>query len=495
MNAKYALAAVLAIAVGGAVLFYAWEGIREPAYVSVPVKRMPLEVQVAGAGRLEAAQSVRITTTLWWKAITWLIPEGSFVKKGDIIAKFERKELENEVRTAKADYAVSVARLEEAKKQLEAAQLDWDARIKSYEADLVIATLELKRLKDLPRPDDVRQKEAELRRAKAEFDVAQEEYSRMARFRGQGYTTETELRKMLTTMKEAEAAHVRAQTQLRITRLGATPDEIREAELKVEQARISLQQAREGLPGTKKQLAAALEKQAALAEKTKNNLDTKERDLGMTDLAAPADGMVVYRAVEGKKIAKGVKAWKGCAIMDLPDLSKMVVKTKIREDYIHLVKVGQKVLVQVHAIPSETFTGKVSEVGKIAKDKAEGEILGFGEGKKDSGIRIFEVTVALDQADKRLVPNLIARIEILVDNVPDALVIPKDAVRDKAGKKVVSVERLGGAEEREVELGLETEDLVAVKSGLEEDEMVCLSKERRRDRKPVALQTERAEKL
>ena len=492
VNVKHILPIALGAAIAGAVVFYLWSGLGEAKYVLVPVKKADLNVEVKGSGRLEAAQSTRITMPLWWKAITWLVPEGATVKKDEIIVKLERKDLEDDVRTASADYAVALAKLEEARQQLAATQCDLDAKIKSYEADLAIAELELKRLKGLPRPDDIKQREADLRRAKAEFEVAKEEYQRMFRYRGQGYTTETELRKMMSTMKEAESAFIRADSQLRVMKMGATPDDIREAELKLEQARIALKQTTEGLPDTRKQLEAAVEKQAAQTERTKTTLDTKQKDLDKTELRAPTDGMVVYRAVEGQKVAKGSKAWRGCAIMDLPDLSKIIVKTKVREDYIHLVKVGQKVIVHVDALPVEEFYGKVSEVGKVAKDKSEGDIVGFGDGKRDSGIRIFDVTVTLDKTDKRFAPNLIARLQILVDDLPGVLVIPKDAVKDKGGKKTVMLAKGPLMKEQPVVLGLEAEDLVQVKSGLKEGESVCLSQERRKEKKPseTAVSTE-----
>ena len=494
MNVKYVLPITLLIAIAGAILFYVSGGLGEAKYVLVPVRKTDLTVEVKGSGRLEAAQSVRITVPLSWKAITWLVPEGTSVKKDELIVQFEKKDLEDEVRTSRADYAVALARLEESKQQLASTQCAIDARIESYEADLAIAELELKRLKGLPRLDDIRQKEADLRRAKAEFDVAQEEYARMARYRGQGYTTETELRKMMTTMKEAESAYIRAQTQLRVTKMGATPDDIREADLKREQAQIALKQTKKGLPDTQKQLEAAVEKQAALTERAKTTLDTKLKDLDKTDLRAPADGMVVYRAVERQKIRKGSKGWKGCAIMDLPDLSKIIVKTKVREDTIHLVKVGQKVVVHVDAIPGGEFYGKVSEVGKVAKDRSEGDIVGFGEGKKDSGIRIFDVTVTLDKTDKRFAPNLVARLQILVDRVPNALVVPKDAVKDKGGKKVVLVAVGPVNEEKVVEVGAEAEDLIQVKSGLKVGEFVCLSQERKKEKKGAGAASEETAK-
>jgi RND family efflux transporter MFP subunit len=495
LNLKYLLPTILAVLLVGVAAFFVSEGAWRARIIAAPVKKANLAIVVKGSGRLEAATSMRITAPLSWKAITWVIPEGTMVKKGDLLVKFEKKDLENDVRTARADFAVAEARWEEAKKQLEATQCQINAQIKSYEADMAIAELELKRLKALPRPDDVRQKEAELRRAKAEFEVAKEEYERTVRFQGQGYMTETEIRKMLSTMKETEAAYIRADTQLRLVKKGAHPDDIREAELRLQQAQIALKQAKEGLPDTLKQLQASVEKQAALVDKAKTVLDTKQKDLDKTELKSPVDGMVVYRAVEGQKIAKGVKCWKGCAIMDIPDLSKMIVKTKIREDYIHLVKVGQRVIVTIDAIPGEKSPGKVTEVGKIAKDKAEGEVRGFGEGKKDSGIRVFDVTVTVEKPDKRLVPNLITNLQLQVDDLKDVLVVPRDAVKDKDGRKIVQVLVGLDSEERGVELGPGTDDMVAVTSGLKEGESVVLSEERRKEKEASERPRKRAARL
>jgi len=143
---------------------------------------------------------------------------------------------------------------------------------------------------------------------------------------------------------------------LKVTKKGATPDDVREAELKLQQAQISLKQTKEGLPDTKKELAADVEKQTTLTDRAKAAPGRQAERPDNTDLRAPArDGRV--RVVDGQKIKKGAKAWKGCAIMDLPDFSKVIIKTKIREDITPSVKADQKVLVRVDALPGEQFIG------------------------------------------------------------------------------------------------------------------------------------------
>jgi len=481
MSKRYVLLLWVGLAAAVAMPSCTKHGLTGSSPITAAVRKVDLTITVRGGGKLEAAESMRVTAPLWWKPITWVIPEGTMVKKDDLIVKFEKKDIENEYLTAKADYAVAEAELQKVKKELEAKKHELDAEIESYQADMAIAELELARLRDLPRPDDIRQKKATLRRAKATFDVAKEEYERMARFKGLGFLADAEIRQMISEMKEAESGFICAQTDLRVAESGAHPDTIREAELEVERAKIALEQAKQGLPGVIKQLEAAVEKQTAQAEKSRNVLDQKTKDLKNTELTAPVDGMVVYRTVDQKKIAKGVKMWKGCAIMDLPDLSKMIVKTKIREDRVHRVKAGQGVIVHIDALPEQDFTGEVKEVGKIAKDKAEGEVLGWGQEKQESGIKVFDVTIEIEESDKRLVPNLIAKLDILVNKIEGALVVPIDAVKKEGDEEFVYVRLDGRVEKRLVKLGPECEDLVVIESGLNEGERVCLSQERRRD--------------
>jgi len=71
--------------------------------------------------------------------------------------------------------------------------------------------------------------------------------------------------------------------------------------------------------------------------------------------------------------------------------------------------------------------------------QVRGDIVGSG-GQEDSGIRIFDVTVTSTRPTSVFAPNLVARLEIMVDQASKRPRDPRDAVKDKAAE-----DRSGGA--------------------------------------------------
>jgi hypothetical protein len=82
---------------------------------------------------------------------------------------------------------------------------------------------------------------------------------------------------------------------------------------------------------------------------------------------------------------------------------------------------------------------------------------------KDSGIDIL------------LRPGLLADVEIIVDEVKDAITIPMQAVFDREGKSVVFVKTPTGFEAREVTAAKRTESTMVIASGLKPGEVLALS--------------------
>jgi membrane fusion protein, multidrug efflux system len=88
----------------------------------------------------------------------------------------------------------------------------------------------------------------------------------------------------------------------------------------------------------------------------------------------------------------------------------------------------------------------------------------------DPETRLVEVEVEFP-GDARLILGTLARVEVQVATRPDALSIPRDALRDGAVWVVGDDRR---ATRRPVEAGLETRDRVEVRSGLAAGERVVV---------------------
>ncbi len=198
-----------------------------------------------------------------------------------------------------------------------------------------------------------------------------------------------------------------------------------------------------------------------------SKLALTQQQLARTEVRADVPGIVVYRDVffgsEQRKPQVGDQVWANQPLLILPDISKMVVETKIRETDIHKIEKNQRVSVRAEAYPDLKLTGTVTLIGTLAQEERDRR-----------GTKFFGVTIQLNESDARLRPGMTARVEIQVDQRQSALSIPLDAVFEHEGKSVAYAVSGGRILAREIVLGPSNQDFVVVERGLAEGDRVCL---------------------
>jgi multidrug efflux pump subunit AcrA (membrane-fusion protein) len=147
----------------------------------------------------------------------------------------------------------------------------------------------------------------------------------------------------------------------------------------------------------------------------------------------------------------------------LPDLSKMVVETQVRETDIYKVEKNQQVVISVDAYPEVELHGEVDYIGTLAQ---EDEALRGG--------KYFTVTILVGEVDQRLRPGMSARVELLVERLASAVYVPLEAVFARGGKHYCYVRDGGSPEAREVLVGPSNENHIVIEAGVEAGELVLL---------------------
>jgi HlyD family secretion protein len=202
------------------------------------------------------------------------------------------------------------------------------------------------------------------------------------------------------------------------------------------------------------------------ANGTLNMLELARQQLARCELRAEVPGIVVYKDVffgsEQRKPQVGDQVWANQPLVILPDISRMVVETKVRETDIHKIERQQQVAVRVEAYPDLRLTGKVTLVGTLAQEERERR-----------GAKFFTVAVQLNESEPRLRPGMTARVEIAVEERERALFVPLEAVFEREARTVVY---LPGRRPRprEVVLGPSNADFVVIEQGLRRGERVLL---------------------
>jgi HlyD family secretion protein len=170
------------------------------------------------------------------------------------------------------------------------------------------------------------------------------------------------------------------------------------------------------------------------AEKTnlevlKHNLDAADaeisrarEELKYTVITSPLDGVVtLINAKVGELVVTGTMNNAGTVIMEVADLSQMLVLARVDETDVARVKVGQNANVHVQAYPHRVFTGKVTSVA-LTRTVDRNSNLGSGDTK------IFKVEILLDTQGERIYSGLTADVEIEAKTHADILRVPSQAV-------------------------------------------------------------------
>src|SRR6185503_12467909 len=215
------------------------------------------------------------------------------------------------------------------------------------------------------------------------------------------------------------------------------------------------------------------QKQAAISaaqsriDEASSKLALAQQQLARTEVRADVAGIVVYREVffgsEQKKPQVGVQVWANQPLIILPDITRMVVETKVRETDIHKVERNQRVSVRVQAYPDLALTGQVTLVGTLAQEERERR-----------GSKFFGVTIQVNEFDARLRPGMSARVEIQVEERPRSLFVPLEAVFEKDGRPACYLWQRGGFQPRTVVLGPSNRDFVVIEKGLQKGDRVAL---------------------
>ena len=145
------------------------------------------------------------------------------------------------------------------------------------------------------------------------------------------------------------------------------------------------------------------------------------------------------------------------AVYVVGDLSSLLVETFIPERFATVARKGLAAKVSLEAIPGETFETVVDEVSPVL----------------DPASRTLKIRLRFTKPDPRIRAGMFATVTLVTNAKHDVPVIPRSAVINTYGSWIVfTVTKGNTAERREIKLGLESEDLIEVVSGLELGEQV-----------------------
>jgi multidrug efflux pump subunit AcrA (membrane-fusion protein) len=202
----------------------------------------------------------------------------------------------------------------------------------------------------------------------------------------------------------------------------------------------------------RKELNEQLEKCTIQAKKT-----------GIVVYGGGRDDMYYYGGEE--RIREGATVRERQAIITIPDMTKMSLNVKIHESYIKKVRKGQKVRITVEAFPDQALEGEVTKVGVLPDSQNRW---------MNPDLKVYLTTITINGTHDWIKPGMSAKAEIMVNQLPEVVYVPIQAVSPSEDKQVCYVIKGLTRERREVEVGEFNDNFIEVKKGLKEGEKVLL---------------------
>ena len=459
------------------------------------VKAQRLAVGIKNTGQIETLpnQKVEVRAPVSGTAVELLVKPGDKVSKGQPVAVLSSAEL-GQLRVE------SIAKRAEAEGDLQQAQADFKLARENYDRQLQISAAEIAQAqtqlaavtKQYQQEQELVNKrsvvqaakenyqrqveiaQAEIARAQTELTIAKEQFDRDKELVASGAIARRTMLESQAHFAEAQAAVakaksrpevIKAQTEIKQAEVDLPMRELRESQGRVAEAKAQLTRAqsrREVLEAenqlkrgkTAVQVAQSRIRLADAAYQARlQQLGTAANDRGLVTVVAPISGTVADRFITpGESVNSAEKP-----LMSILNDSSVFATANIYEKDLNQIQSGQKVRVKIASFPNRTFPGIINLIGSVV----EGES------------RAIPVKAEIDNSDGVLKPNMFAELEILTSRTTTpVLAIPTSAIVEANGKQLVYLQNGNAFQAVEVTLGNTSGDLIEVKSGLFEGDLI-----------------------
>lgn len=243
--------------------------------------------------------------------------------------------------------------------------------------------------------------------------------SKSAEIEGQIAQKELALEQAAIALEKAEiAASVPADIQSRRT--------YEEAMLALEDARVAQEKAEADLAAYRESSAAELE--ALRIEKSKTDREVAEarRAIDTMVLRSPATGIAVAaeNRREDRKYQEGDSVYVGATVMEIPDLSRMMVDARLSDVDDGSVAVGMEARCTLDAYPGRPFPCVITAIGPVAQ-----------EINWRSMQRHFRVELDLREVDAEIMrPGMSVKVEVRTVHYADVPLAPRTALVFRNGR-------------------------------------------------------------
>ncbi|MBL8891230.1 MAG: efflux RND transporter periplasmic adaptor subunit [Planctomycetaceae bacterium] len=403
----------------------------------------------------------------WQNRIIFIVPEGSTVKAGEVVVRFDSAEVDRMI-------SEKSAALNEAQGKFEQATADLDIQKNKSQSEVQAADLELK-LAQLDRDKYIKgdfiAEKSELERliadGQAQLEKVEDELRNMEQLVNKGFRTPEQLREIQLRRNSFRYALERDQQKMSVLVQFDFVRKQTEFDAKASEAVLKLKRAQDTATAEARKAESAIASAKNAVQIAEQELKELQQQKDHCEIKAPQEGTVAYANQSWfdpeDRIREGASVRNQQSVFYLPDMKRMQVKVQINEAVVDKIKPTQKAIIRMDAFPDIILQGTIHYVSELAQS-------GF------SNVMNYESIIHIDSFPESLniKPGMTAQVEIMVGVYENVLAVPVTAVTEHQGQAYVY--RLQGRQStrQRVKTGRTTHSFVELIEGVEPGYLLAL---------------------
>lgn len=312
------------------------------------------------SGNLELTQ-VDISFKVPGKLIQLNVDEGYYVKKGDVIARIDRDQVESQLNRDQASLRTSQEQYNQTETSVQWQRRTLDADVSLHDAELKSAQAHLAELLAGSRPQEIQQARAEVADAKAQHNQAQSDWTRAQDLIKDDDISKQQYDQYRTRLDSTAALLRQANERLALVVEGPRKEDIDAARADVSRAQAALQASEANQLELKRREQDVLAHRADIA-RALAQIGITHSQIDDTVVRSPIDGVVLVKSAEvGEVLAAGT------TVVTIGDIDHPWLRAYVSETDLGRVKWGAPASLSTDSFPGKTYPGHVSFIASEAE--------------------------------------------------------------------------------------------------------------------------------
>jgi HlyD family secretion protein len=316
--------------------------------------------RLAVSGNLELTQ-VDISFKVPGKLVELNVDEGSWVKKGMVIARIDREQVERQHTRDEAGVNSAESQLVQGQTSIQWERQTLESDIALRKAELRAAEAQLDQLLAGSRPQEIQQARAAVADAKAQHDQAQADWERAQELFKNDDISKQQYDQYRTRLDSTAAALRQAEERLGLVVEGPRKEDIEAARAQVARAQAAIQ-ASEANRLELKRREEDLGARRAEVNRARAQVAMTQTQINDTVVTAPLDGVVLVKSAElGEVLAAGT------TVVTIGDIDHPWLRAYVNETDLGRIQLGQPAKLTTDSFPGKTYPGHISFISSEAE--------------------------------------------------------------------------------------------------------------------------------